>query len=141
GKSSSRLLLSELLLVFAVAGAFVFHLGTTPKASASAALWPATASPGRTILVTGTGLPTKERVQAYFQTPDRGTVAALVNANGSFSVPLTVPSAYIAGTPYYVYVNSDTYRTKMLFHFTKLGISLTDPSSQLTFGSPTSFTG
>jgi len=40
-----------------------------------------------------------------------------------------------------VYVNSDTYSTKMLFNFAKLGISLIDPSTQLTFGSPTSFTG
>src|SRR5690348_18108519 len=46
------------------------------------------------------------RSKVYFQTPDRGIVTAVTNASGSFSVPLTVPSAYIPGTQYYVYVNS-----------------------------------
>jgi hypothetical protein len=140
GKWRAGLFLSGLLVVLTVAGAFVFHLGTTPRVSTSTALWPATASPGSMILVTGTGFPAQERVQVYFQTPERGTVAALANANGSFSTLLTVPSAYSPGTQYYVYVNSDTYSTKMLFNFAKPGISLTDPTTQPTFGSPTSFT-
>src|SRR5437870_3329164 len=141
GKWPAGLLLSGLLVVFAVAGAFVFHLGTMPKVNTSTALWPAVASPGSMILATGKGFPAQERVQVYFQTPDRGTVNTLTNADGSFSVPLTIPSAYIPGTQYYVYVNSDAYSTKMLFNFAKLGISLTDLSTQPVYGSPTSFTG
>jgi hypothetical protein len=141
GKWHVGLLLSGLLAVLLVAGVMVFHLGITPKASASAALWPATASPGGTIFATGSGFPGQEQVKVYFQTPDRGIVTAVTNASGTFSVPLTLPSVYIPGTQYYVYVNSDVYSTQIPFHFAKPNLSLADPKTQPTFGSPTSFTG
>jgi hypothetical protein len=141
GKWHLGLLLSGLLAVLTVAGVMVFHLGITPKASASAALWPATASPGGTIFATGSGFPAQEQVKVYFQTPDRGIVTAVTNASGTFSVPLTLPSVYIPGTQYYVYVNSDVYSTQIPFHFAKPNLSLAAPKTQPTFGSPTSFTG
>src|SRR5436853_1809387 len=141
GKWHLGLLLSGLLAVLTVAGVIVFHLGITPKASASAVLWPATASPGGTILATGSGFPAQEQVKVYFQTPERGIFTAVTNASGSFSVPLTLPPVYIPGTQYYVYVNSDVYSTQIPFHFARPNLSLADPRTQPTFGSSTSFSG
>src|SRR5437763_4520008 len=123
GKWRTGLLLSGLLIELIVAGVFIFH-SSAPKVNASTALLPAAASPGGTIFVTGSGFPSHERLRVFFQTPAKGFVNAVVGTNGSFSVPLTVPTAYQAGTRYYVHVESDVYNTQMLFNFARLNLSL-----------------
>ena len=141
GKWRLGLLLSGLLMVFIVAGVFLFNSVSTPKVNASTTLFPATASPGSTILVTGSGYPSQEHLNVYFQTPDRGVIAPVTNAQGSFSALLAVPSTYMQGIKYYVHVDSASYSTQLLFNFARLSISLANPNTQPIFGSQTSFSG
>jgi hypothetical protein len=141
GKWRTGLLIWGLLVVLVAAGVCFLHVDTPSKAGATAALRPATASVGHTILATGSHFPSQEWVKVYFQNPDRGIITAVTNATGSFSVPLTVPLAYVPGDRYYVYVNSDVYNTRLVFHFAKPGLSLTDSTTHPPFVSSTSFTG
>ena len=140
-KWRTGLLICGLLGVLVAVSVFFFRFGIPSKAGATAALRPATASVGSTILVTGSRFPSQERVKVYFQNPDRGIITAVTDANGSFAVPLRVPLAYVPGDRYYVYVNSKGYHTRLVFHFAKPSISLTDSTTKPPFGSSTSFTG
>jgi hypothetical protein len=129
-----------LLAVVLLPALVLFHLASSARVSAAAKLWPAAAGPGSTIVVTGSGYSANESVKTYFQTPDRG-VTVVTDARGSFSVPLRLPTTYVPGTQYYVFVDSNTYSTKLPFSFTRVNLSLSYPKETPVFGSLTSFKG
>jgi hypothetical protein len=141
GKWRIGLLLSGLLAVLVVSALLAFHSSTAVKVSASSNIWPNTAGPGSTITVSGSDYLSDENVQVYFQYPSQGIIKTMTDASGSFLVPLTIPKTYVQGTQYYVHVNSNTYSTQLLFNFTALNLSLSNPNDQLSFGSLTSFSG
>lgn len=90
---------------------------------------PNTANPGGTFTVEGGGYTPGETVNVYFQNTDNGVTTAIVDASGSFSVPLTAPVTYDKHTQYSVYASS----TNNLDH-AKAQFFYAVPSLQLTRG-------
>lgn len=131
--------LSAVALALIISALIVLHASHSTKPGASSTIWPTTAGPGSTITVSGSGYLAHEHIQVYFQTPAQGIIHTVTDANGAFFLPLAVPKTYLQGTRYYIHVESPTSRTQLLFNFTPL--TLTDPHSQLSFGSLVSFAG
>ena len=141
GKWRVRLLLSGSLAAVFVSALLLFHSSTSVKVSASSNIWPNTAGPGSTITVSGSGYLSHENVQVYFQDPSQGVIKTVTDAKGSFFVPLTVPKVYVQGIRYYVHVDSNTYRTELLFNFIARNLLRSNSKAQLSFASLTSFSG
>jgi hypothetical protein len=85
-----------------------------------------TENPGGTTTVEGGGFTPGETVNIYFQHTSNGVTVATVDASGSFSVPLTVPTTYLKNGTYFVYAVSTTTSdsAKAQFFFTTPAIQL-----------------
>jgi hypothetical protein len=66
-------------------------------------LTPNYANPGATITVSGGGFTANESVSVYFQNTSNGTVPAMTDSTGAFTVSLTVPIKYNPSARYTVY--------------------------------------
>lgn len=85
-----------------------------------------TENPGGTMTVEGGGFTPGESVNIYFQHTSNGVTSATVDASGSFSVPLSIPTTYARNGIYFVYAASTTTSNaaKAQFFYTTPSIQL-----------------
>jgi hypothetical protein len=85
-----------------------------------------TGNPGGTTTVEGGGFTPGESVNVYFQHTSNGVTSAPVDASGSFSVPLSIPTTYLKNGTYFVYAASTTTSdaAKAQFFYTAPSIQL-----------------
>ena len=88
-RSTATSTMAGLLLAFALIMPVASSFASTPTLS----MTPSSGPVGSSITVLGTGFPTKTRVQLTWDLASAGMPRATTNANGTFSVTLTVPSA------------------------------------------------
>jgi hypothetical protein len=99
-------------------------------------LSPNTAPPGSTITVNGGGYNPGQTVTVSFNKSSTLTTTAIADANGNFSVPLTVALNYSAHASYFVFGGSNSAKAQFFFT-TPLLLS----SSSATYGMPQAFSG
>lgn len=80
---------------------------------------------GETITVIGGGFSANESISVYLQHPSNGVVTATSDANGNFTVPLTLPVHFSPQETYHVYAiatsNSEQARTRIYFLYPGAG--------------------
>ncbi len=84
------------------------HTTSTTNIGPGISLNPETVNVTGTTIVNGGGYVPGEKVNVYLQSPSNGITTAIVDAQGSFSVPLTTPATYQASATYFVYAVSTT---------------------------------
>jgi hypothetical protein len=80
---------------------------------------PGTVNVTGTTTVNGGGYTPGEKVNVYLQNTSNGVITTTVNAQGGFSVPLTMPATYQTNITYYVYAvssnGSEKAKTQLFF--------------------------
>lgn len=85
-----------------------------------------TGNPGGTTTVEGGGFTPGESINVYFQHTSNGLTSVMVDASGSFNVPLSIPTTYLKNGTYFVYAASTTTSdaAKAQFFYTTPSIQL-----------------
>ena len=83
---------------------------------------------GETITVTGGGFSANETISVYLQHPSNGVVTATSDANGNFTVPLTLPVHFSQQVTYHIYAvaNSSNEQARTRINFLYPGAGLLD---------------